>query len=75
MSTGERVSWFFTLLGAALVAAPFVSEDYQRILGDGAFALMFVGGIVLVAGVVAAFLNLGAAAFVGGILFGTWPLC
>jgi len=46
MSTGERVSWFFTLLGAALVAAPFVSEDYQRKLGDGAFALMFVGGVM-----------------------------
>jgi Flp pilus assembly protein TadB len=46
MSTGERVSWFFSLLGAALVAAPFVSEDYQDALGDGAFALMFVGGIM-----------------------------
>ena len=46
MSTGERVSWFFTLLGAALVAAPFVSEDYQHKLGNGAFALMFLGGVM-----------------------------
>jgi len=56
MSTGERVSWFFTLLGAALVAAPFVSEDYQRKLGDGAFALMFVGAVVSLTAFIVVFL-------------------
>jgi hypothetical protein len=56
MSTGERVSWFFTLLGAALVAAPFVSEDYQRKLGNGAFALMFVGGVVSLTAFIVVFL-------------------
>jgi hypothetical protein len=56
MSIGERVSWFLSLLGAALVAAPFVSDDYQHALGDGAFALMFAGGIMGLTAFIAVFL-------------------
>jgi hypothetical protein len=56
MSIGERVSWFLSLLGAVLVAAPFVSDDYQHALGDGAFALMFAGGIMGLTAFIAVFL-------------------
>lgn len=50
MSTGERVSWTTTLVGAGLVVAPFVSDSYAAALKEGAFALLFVGAIASLSG-------------------------
>jgi hypothetical protein len=45
MSTGERASWIVALVGLGLVLAPFMSDAYATAMGDGAFALLFVGAI------------------------------
>jgi uncharacterized membrane protein HdeD (DUF308 family) len=50
MSSGERASWTTTLIGAALVAAPFVSDSYASVLQQGAYALMFIGAIAALSG-------------------------
>lgn len=44
------------MVGAGLVAAPFVSEPYASALGDGAFALVMLGALAAIAAVVTAFL-------------------
>jgi hypothetical protein len=46
MSTGERVCWGLTILGAGAAAAPFVAEKTLEPMGDGRFAMAFVGMIV-----------------------------
>ncbi len=46
MSTGEKISAWLAFLGAAFSIAPFVSDSYMDALGDGAFALMFIGATV-----------------------------
>lgn len=50
MRTAERACWITSALGAALVAAPFVSESYASALKEGAYALMFIGAIAGLSG-------------------------
>jgi hypothetical protein len=50
MSTGERSCWITAVVGASLVAAPFVSDSYASALKEGAYALMFVGAIAGLSG-------------------------
>ena len=45
MSTGECASWIVALVGLGLMLAPWMSDAYDQALGNGAFALMFVGAI------------------------------
>lgn len=46
MSTGERVCWILTLVGGGLATAPFVAEDALAPMGNGRFAMAFVGAIM-----------------------------
>ncbi len=46
MSTGERVCWILTLLGAGMATAPFVAEKALEPMGNGRFAMAFVGVIM-----------------------------
>lgn len=46
MSTGERVCWFLTLVGAGMATAPFVAEKALAPMGNGRFAMAFVGVIM-----------------------------
>ena len=46
MSTGERVCWILTLAGAAMATAPFVAPDALAPMGNGRFAMAFVGAIM-----------------------------
>ena len=38
MSTGERVCWVLTLVGAGMATAPFVAEEALAPMGTGRFA-------------------------------------
>ncbi len=46
MSTGERVCWYLTLVGAGMTVAPFVADEALTPMGSGRFAMAFFGLIV-----------------------------
>ena len=46
MSTGERVCWILTLVGAGMATAPFVAEEALAPMGNGRFAMAFFGAIM-----------------------------
>jgi len=46
MSTGERVCWVLTLVGAGMATAPFVAEEALAPMGTGRFAMAFFGAIM-----------------------------
>jgi hypothetical protein len=46
MSTGERVCWGLTFLGAGAAAAPFVADKALEPMGDARFAMAMVGLLV-----------------------------
>lgn len=56
MSTGERVCWGLTVLGAGMVAAPFVLGEALEPMGDARFAMVFVGVILAPSFFISAFL-------------------
>ncbi len=56
MSTGERVCWILTLVGAGMATAPFAAEEALKPMGNGRFAMAFVGAIMCISFFICTFL-------------------
>jgi hypothetical protein len=56
MSTGERVCWTLTILGAGAAVAPFVAEEALEPMGDARFAMAFGGILVGITSFICVFL-------------------
>ncbi len=56
LSTGEKICWWCTLLGAAMAAAPFVAEDFFSSWNGGQYAMVLVGLLIAPSAALSSFL-------------------
>ena len=57
LSVGEKACWWMVLIGAAMVAAPFLGPDYFSTWNGGQFAMALLGMVI------------GPSAFISSFLF------